>query len=48
VFKNRVLRKISEPKREEMALGWRKMHDDELHKLYSSPNIIRVTKQRRM
>jgi hypothetical protein len=42
VFENRVLRRIFEPKREEDGL-WRKLHD-----LYSSPNIVRVIKSRRM
>jgi hypothetical protein len=46
VFENRVLR-IFGPKREEDA-SWRKLHNDELHNLYSSPNIIRVIKGRRM
>jgi hypothetical protein len=41
VFENRVLRKIFGPKREEYA-SWRIMHNDELHDLYSSPNIVRV------
>jgi hypothetical protein len=47
VFENRVLRKIFEPKREESG-SWRKLHNDELHNLYSSPNIVRVIKSRRM
>jgi hypothetical protein len=47
VFENRVLRKIFGPKREEGG-SWRKLHNDELHSLYSSPNIVRVTKSRRM
>jgi hypothetical protein len=47
VFENRVLRKISGPKRKEDR-SWRKLHNDELHGLYSSPNIVRVTKSRRM
>jgi hypothetical protein len=42
-----VLRKIFGPKREE-AGSWRKLHNDELHDLYSSPNIVRVIKSRRM
>jgi hypothetical protein len=42
-----VLRKISGPKREEDG-SWRKLHIDELHSLYSSPNIVRVIKSRRM
>jgi hypothetical protein len=47
VFENRVLRKIFGPKREEDGL-WRKLHNDELPSLYSSPNIVRVIKSRRM
>jgi hypothetical protein len=42
-----VLRKIFGPKREEDG-SWRKVHNDELHSLYSSPNIVRVIKSRRM
>jgi hypothetical protein len=45
-FENRVLR-IFGPKREEDRL-WRKLHDDDLHSLYSSPSIVRVIKSRRM
>jgi hypothetical protein len=48
VFKNRVLRRIFGPKRDEVTGGWRKLHNEELHKLYSSPSIIRVIKSRRM
>jgi hypothetical protein len=47
VFENRVLRRISGPKREEDR-SWRKFHNDELHNLYSSPNIVRVIKSRKM
>jgi hypothetical protein len=47
VFENRVLRRIFAPKREEDG-SWRKLHNDELHSLYSSPNIVRVIKSRRM
>jgi hypothetical protein len=47
VFENRVLRKIFGPKREEDG-SWRKLHNDELHDLYSSPNIVRMIKSRRM
>jgi hypothetical protein len=47
VFENRVLRRIFGPKREEDRL-WRKLHNDELHSLYSSLNIVRVIKSRRM
>jgi hypothetical protein len=47
VFENRVLRRMFGPKREEDG-PWRKLHNDELHSLYSSPNIVRVIKSRRM
>jgi hypothetical protein len=47
VFENRVLRRIFGPKRVEDG-SWRKFHNDELHILYSSPNIVRVIKSRRM
>jgi hypothetical protein len=47
VFENRVLRKIFGPKREEDG-SWRKLHNDELHSLYSSLNIVRVIKSRRI
>jgi hypothetical protein len=48
VFENRVLRRIFGPKRDEVTGGWRKLHNEELHGLYSSPSIIRVIKARRM
>jgi hypothetical protein len=41
-FKNRVLRRILEPKRNEVTGGWRKRHNEKLYILYSSPNIIRM------
>jgi hypothetical protein len=44
VFENRVLRRIFGPKREEVAESWRKLHNEELHNLSSSPSIIRVIK----
>jgi hypothetical protein len=44
VFENRVLRRIFGPKREE-DVSWRKLDNDELHSLYSSPNIVRVIKE---
>jgi hypothetical protein len=47
VFENRVLRRIFEPKRDEVTGGWRKLHNEKLHSLYSSPSI-RVIKARRM
>jgi hypothetical protein len=47
VFEKSVLRKIFGPKREEDR-SWRKLHNDELHNLYSSLNIVRVIKSRRM
>jgi hypothetical protein len=48
VFKNRVLRRIFGPKRDEVTGDWRKLNNEELHNLYSSPNIIRMIKSRRM
>jgi hypothetical protein len=48
VFENRVLRRIFRPKRDEVTGGWRKLHNEELHSLYSSPSIVRVMKARRM
>jgi hypothetical protein len=45
---NRVLRRIFGPKRDEVTGGWRKLNNEELHGLYSSPSIIRVIKARRM
>jgi hypothetical protein len=43
-----VLRRIFGPKRDEVTGGWRKLHNEELHGLYSSPSIVRVMKARRM
>jgi hypothetical protein len=48
VFENRVLRRIFGPKRDEVTGMWRKLHNQELNDLYSSPNIVRVIKSRRM
>jgi hypothetical protein len=47
VFENRVLRRIFGPEREEDG-SWRKLHNNELYSLYSSPNIVRVIKSRKM
>jgi hypothetical protein len=44
VFENRVLRRIFGPKRDEATREWRKLHNEELHNLYSSPDIIRQVK----
>jgi hypothetical protein len=48
VFENKVLRRIFGPKRDEETVGWRKLHNEELHDLYSLPSIIRIIKSRRM
>jgi hypothetical protein len=48
VFENRVLSRIFGPKRNEMTGEWRKLHNEELRDLYSSPSIIRIIKSRRM
>jgi hypothetical protein len=48
VFENRVLRIIFGPKSEESVGGWRRLHIEELHNVYASPNIVRVIKSRRM
>jgi hypothetical protein len=44
VFENRVLRTIFGPRRDEVMGGWRKLHNEELRDLYSSPSIIRIVK----
>jgi hypothetical protein len=46
VFENKVLRRIFGPKRDEVTVEWRRLHNKELYTLYSSPNIIRVMKSR--
>ena len=48
VFESRVLKRIFGPKRDEVTGDWRKLHNEELNDLYSSPNIVRVIKSRRM
>jgi hypothetical protein len=48
VFENRVLRKILRPKRDKVTRGWRELHKEELHDLYSSPIIIRIIKSMTM
>jgi hypothetical protein len=48
VFENRLLRRIFVPKRDEVMGEWRKLHNKELHDLYSSPSIIRIIKSQRM
>jgi hypothetical protein len=48
VFENRVLRRVFGPKRDEVMGGWRKLHKEELHDLYSLPSIIRIIKSRRI
>jgi len=48
VFENVVLRRIFGPRRDEVTGEWRRLHNEELNYLYSSPNIVRVIKSRRM
>jgi hypothetical protein len=48
VFENRLLRRIFGPTRDGVTGGWRKLYNEELHNLYSSPSIIRIIKSRRM
>jgi hypothetical protein len=48
VFENRLLRRIFGPNRDEMTGDWRKLYNEKLHSLYSSPNIIRMIRSRRM
>jgi hypothetical protein len=48
VSENRVLRRIFEPRRDEVRGEWRKLHNKELHDLYCSPRVVRIMKSRRM
>jgi hypothetical protein len=48
VFENRILRRIFGPKRDEVKMEWRKLHNEKLNGLYSSPSFVRVIKLRRM
>jgi hypothetical protein len=47
VSENRVLRRIFGPKSEKVAGSWRRLHNEELHNLYTSQNVIRIIKSRR-
>jgi hypothetical protein len=48
VFENKVLRRIFGPKRDEVTGEWRKLHNEELRDMYSSPSIIRIIESKRM
>jgi hypothetical protein len=48
MFENMVMRRIFGPKRDGVLGGWRKLHNEELHNLYSSPSVIRIIKSMRM
>ena len=48
VCENKVLRRIFGPRRDEVTGDWRRLHNEEINVLYSSPNIVRVLKSRRM
>jgi hypothetical protein len=48
IFENRVLRRIFGPKKDKIKGGWRKLRNEELRNLYSSPDVIRMIKSRRM
>ena len=48
MFGNKVLRKIYGPKRDEMTGEWRRLHNEELHGLYDSPDVVRIMKSRRL
>jgi len=48
LFENMVLRRIFGPRRDEVTGEWRRLHNEELNDLYSSPNIVRVIKSRRI
>jgi hypothetical protein len=47
VSQNRILRRIPDSKRKEVAVGWRRLHNEELHNLYTLPDIIRTINSRR-
>jgi hypothetical protein len=48
MLENRVLRRIFEPKGDEVTGEWGNLHNEEINDLYSSPNIVRIIKSRRM
>jgi hypothetical protein len=48
VFENKVLRRVFRPRRDEVTGEWRRLHNEEINNLYSSPNMVQVIKSRRM
>jgi hypothetical protein len=48
IYENRVLRRIFEPKREEVAGGWRRLQNEELYNFYASSSIIRMIKSKKL
>jgi hypothetical protein len=48
VYDNRILKRIFGTKREDVAVGWRRLHNEELRKLYASPYTIKINRSRKM